>query len=266
MASSAQESQNHTKKRRLDPEPCATEKSGRINPDMQVDGETLRQAALSALEQSDFQPEQGTHCSSPEPRVQDEAFMQHGGGASGDMPESTESNEDQEEATRQQIQAEQSADPGSIATVEEVHQAASNVAGVIPGAHEQREIDPPTIYLDDLKYTQEFIDALKRASLDEGDLDAESLHRLRYPLTHTLDLSDRHLRLSIDLFLAVSNASQETYNSAREAILRCYPDDADKTSLKLTDRDLTIFNFPISPIMLAEAKPLYYLISICRNK
>ena len=38
------------------------------------------------------------------------------------------------------------------------------------------------------------------------------------------DLNDPDLRLSIDLFLGITNASQETYNSVRNAILRHSPD------------------------------------------
>ncbi|KAH7905502.1 hypothetical protein BJ138DRAFT_1017617, partial [Hygrophoropsis aurantiaca] len=83
-------------------------------------------------------------------------------------------------------------------------------------------------HLEDLQNAQAFIDALKDASLDSNDVDADVLYQLRNPFTSLLDLSDPHLRLSIDLFLAVSNASQATYTSARDAIVRCYPENADK--------------------------------------
>jgi hypothetical protein len=77
----------------------------------------------------------------------------------------------------------------------------------------------------DLRTSQEFIDALKAATLDDGGLDKEVLQRLRQLLTEPLDVNDPDLRLSLDLFLSCSNASEETYHSSRAAILRCHPDD-----------------------------------------
>jgi len=56
--------------------------------------------------------------------------------------------------------------------------------------------------LADLRTSQEFIDALKAATLDDGGLDKEVLQRLREPLAEPLDASDPDLRLSLDLFLS----------------------------------------------------------------
>ena len=77
----------------------------------------------------------------------------------------------------------------------------------------------------DLRTSQEFIDALKAATLDDGGLDEEVLQRLRQPLTEPLDVNDPDLWLSLDLFLSCSNASEETYHNSRAAILRRHPDD-----------------------------------------
>lgn len=79
--------------------------------------------------------------------------------------------------------------------------------------------------VDDLKVALTFIDAVKKASLDNGDLDTETVERLRNPPQELLDVSDPDLRFSLDLFIATTTASQDTYNSARSACLRRHPDD-----------------------------------------
>lgn len=84
--------------------------------------------------------------------------------------------------------------------------------------------DYPEVHLQEIKTALAFIDALKTASLDNGGLDNDTADALRHPPEHLLDVSDRFLRLSIDLFLSVSNASQETYNTTRNAIIRCFPE------------------------------------------
>jgi hypothetical protein len=82
------------------------------------------------------------------------------------------------------------------------------------------------VQLDDIKKTMEFIRALQTASLDDEAtrLDSECLDRLRNPPQESIDISDPDLRLALDNYLAVGNASQETYNAVRTAILRCYPE------------------------------------------
>jgi hypothetical protein len=79
--------------------------------------------------------------------------------------------------------------------------------------------------LEDFQLANEFIHLLRHASLDDEEerLDPETLHRLRNPLCEPPTL-DADQRLSIDIFLAVTNASEQTYNSVREALLRRYPD------------------------------------------
>ena len=92
----------------------------------------------------------------------------------------------------------------------------------------RHELEPEVAFvpqLADLRTSQEFIDALKAATLDDGGLDKEVLQRLREPLAEPLDASDPDLRLSLDLFLSCSNASEETYHSSRAAIIRRHPDD-----------------------------------------
>ncbi|KAJ7742395.1 hypothetical protein B0H14DRAFT_3515119 [Mycena olivaceomarginata] len=79
--------------------------------------------------------------------------------------------------------------------------------------------------LEDFQLANEFIHLLCHASLDDKEecLDPETLHRLRNPLCEPPTLNADQ-RLSINIFLAVTNASEQTYNSVQEDLLRCYPD------------------------------------------
>jgi hypothetical protein len=114
-------------------------------------------------------------------------------------------------------------DPGS--------QALEELSAALPSDTEQREpdIDLETLsnlaQLDDLKLSMNFVRFLQNASLDDREiLDEETVGRIRNPPEELPDISDPDLRLSLDLFLSVSNSSQETYNSVKKAILRRFPD------------------------------------------
>lgn len=60
--------------------------------------------------------------------------------------------------------------------------------------------------------------------MDNGGLDADTIHRLRNPIQELLDISDRFLRLSLDTFLSTTNASEDAYKESRENISQCFPD------------------------------------------
>ena len=80
--------------------------------------------------------------------------------------------------------------------------------------------------LRELKNAHDYIKLLQNASLDDSNLEEWVRERLRHPLTEPIeDIMDPTLRLSIDIFLAVSNASQETYNAVRNALVRYNPED-----------------------------------------
>ncbi|KAJ7236354.1 hypothetical protein C8J57DRAFT_1088237, partial [Mycena rebaudengoi] len=64
----------------------------------------------------------------------------------------------------------------------------------------------------ELQTALDFIEALKRASLDNGDLDDETLHRLGDPPTEPLDISDPAMRFCLDIFHATTHGSVEMYN------------------------------------------------------
>ncbi|KAJ7289478.1 hypothetical protein C8J57DRAFT_1493916 [Mycena rebaudengoi] len=80
--------------------------------------------------------------------------------------------------------------------------------------------------IEDIHITNLFIETLKNASLDDEkeNLDPDLVSRLRNPPKEPPTLTSDE-RLSIDLYLSISNASVETYDSVRTAILRRHPDD-----------------------------------------
>jgi hypothetical protein len=78
--------------------------------------------------------------------------------------------------------------------------------------------------IDSIKLTQDFIKEIQHATLDNGNLDEDLVHRLRNPCEQPADISNPDIRLSLDLFMAVTNASEETYKLCRDAILRRYPE------------------------------------------
>ncbi|KAJ6504331.1 hypothetical protein C8R47DRAFT_1210401 [Mycena vitilis] len=94
-----------------------------------------------------------------------------------------------------------------------------------PGAATDAEGSLPQ--MDDIRIANKFIECLRAASLDNEDeaLPPELLERLRNPPQTPLTLDSPDHRLSLDIFLSVSNASEETYNSVRLAILRRHPED-----------------------------------------
>lgn len=91
-------------------------------------------------------------------------------------------------------------------------------------ADEDADELPATSRIDSIKVAQDFIKEVQAATLDNGNLDEDLIHRLRNPHEQPADISDPNVRLSLDLFLAVTNASEETYKACHDAILRWYPD------------------------------------------
>jgi hypothetical protein len=77
----------------------------------------------------------------------------------------------------------------------------------------------------ELKIAQQFIEHLENATLDNSKIDDWVRERLQHPLTTTVDdMLDPILRLSIDIYLAVSNASQATYDSVCDSLIHFNPD------------------------------------------
>ncbi|KAH9069670.1 hypothetical protein EDB83DRAFT_2204142, partial [Lactarius deliciosus] len=78
--------------------------------------------------------------------------------------------------------------------------------------------------IDSIKVSQDFIKEIRAATLNNGNLDGDLIDRLRNPCEWPADISDPDIRLSLNLFLAVTNASEDIYKSCRDAILRRYPE------------------------------------------
>ena len=78
------------------------------------------------------------------------------------------------------------------------------------------EVDDPlaaTSSIGSIKIAQSFIKEIQAASLDNGGLDDDILERLRNPPKEPTDISDPDTRLSLDLYLAVTNSSEDTYKT-----------------------------------------------------
>lgn len=70
----------------------------------------------------------------------------------------------------------------------------------------------------------EFIELIKNATLEDSGLTERQVHRLRNPPEKPFEIKDKDTLLSIKLFLACGNASQETYNAVCDAIKEHSPD------------------------------------------
>jgi len=72
--------------------------------------------------------------------------------------------------------------------------------------------------LDDLKISLAFINLIRSATLDNGGLDPDTIHRLRNPKQGPPDVDDPDLILAIKIYLATTKASQDTYTEVGQAI------------------------------------------------
>jgi hypothetical protein len=82
----------------------------------------------------------------------------------------------------------------------------------------------PVSAVADLQTALDFIAAVEHASLENGDLDPDALERLRNPSRDPPDISDPAHRHALDMFLAATHASQESYDANRAAYLRRHPE------------------------------------------
>ena len=81
----------------------------------------------------------------------------------------------------------------------------------------------PLSCIDNVRLTQQLIQEISSARLENDKLEPNVLERLRNPVTEPVDISDPDLRLSLDLFMACNHASEATYNAVRGSILRRFP-------------------------------------------
>ncbi|KAF8157245.1 hypothetical protein B0H34DRAFT_808494 [Crassisporium funariophilum] len=91
------------------------------------------------------------------------------------------------------------------------------------GGNENDEGDYPESHIENIRLAQSYVNAIKSASLDNDKLSQEDIYRLRNPSTEQVDLDDPDVRLSIDLYMSCGKASESTYKSVRESILKRFP-------------------------------------------
>lgn len=93
----------------------------------------------------------------------------------------------------------------------------------------EREPDEPLSddfvpHVEELRIAREFRLALEKATLNNGDLDAETLTRIRNPPQHIFELPDTDILLSLKLFISTTNASQQAYTDICSDITEVHPD------------------------------------------
>lgn len=84
---------------------------------------------------------------------------------------------------------------------------------------------PINIQLEDLKIATAFVDAVRDATLENGNLPSHVLERLRNPPRGPRQDLDPDLRHSLELFISTLSGSEDTYTGVRDASLRRHPDD-----------------------------------------
>ena len=82
----------------------------------------------------------------------------------------------------------------------------------------------PTSQIESMQVTLQFIEEIRSATLDNSNLYEAVIERLHNPEKGLIDISDPDVRLSLNLFMATTNASEETYKAYRQSILHCYPE------------------------------------------
>ncbi|KAF9487804.1 hypothetical protein BDN71DRAFT_1542881 [Pleurotus eryngii] len=78
--------------------------------------------------------------------------------------------------------------------------------------------------IEHLHLTQQYISLIKAATLENGGLDPSTIEQLQNPPEGPVDISEPDTRLSTDLFLTTTNASEATYNAVQTVISACFPD------------------------------------------
>jgi len=85
-------------------------------------------------------------------------------------------------------------------------------------------LDPEAASLDDVKTTLKFINLVRNATLENGSLDEETILRLRNPIEGPLELDDDDFLLALEVFLATTTGSEDTYAGVRKAVCKRFPD------------------------------------------
>jgi len=97
-----------------------------------------------------------------------------------------------------------------------------------PAPLETREGDSNIeIHISSLQITEQFLDTLRNATLENSKMDLEDITCLREPERDTflVDISDKHLVKALRIFLASTNSSREHYEQIRKIAMDIYSDD-----------------------------------------
>jgi hypothetical protein len=95
-----------------------------------------------------------------------------------------------------------------------------------PPSHAEQETEEVrAVCMEEIKIAYEFSQIVKTARLGDAHdgLDDAHRERLRNPPQECLDITDPDIRLSLDLYLAMGNASQQSYKDTCQAVLRRFP-------------------------------------------
>ncbi|KAJ8699159.1 hypothetical protein PTI98_002309 [Pleurotus ostreatus] len=76
----------------------------------------------------------------------------------------------------------------------------------------------------DVEITLKFVKLLCTTTLKKSGMEPEDIELLRKPADYPLEIDDTDLLLSIKIYKACSLASEATYTSTQQAILKCFPD------------------------------------------
>ena len=95
----------------------------------------------------------------------------------------------------------------------------------VPNQYDEDEVQS-AYWRDDITIAEEYIKSIKNARLgDQYDkLDEATRERLANPPEEPVSLDDPDLRFSLGLYMAMQNASEDTYTNVRRNILHRYPD------------------------------------------
>lgn len=130
-------------------------------------------------------------------------------------------------------------DPGSLADLSEDTPDSPSVSHPSAPLGTQDQVDAAPerrgSAIDDINIALKFVDAIKEASLDNKDepIDKDILQQICNPATTALIIEDANERLSIDIYLALTTASEAAYTAIRTALLRRDPTDEILTYYKV---------------------------------
>jgi len=112
-----------------------------------------------------------------------------------------------------------------------------------PSASESDDEDfetlPTPSQIENVKLAHSFIELIKNATPENGEMDNAATYHLRNPNTDPIYLSDPDLSFSPDLYLSCINASEATYNEVRLSILRHFPSMMNILSYHLAKKEVT---------------------------